>query len=93
MYPKILFAMLLALPVLHAAEPEAPKENKADVKRENFDGIDVHKNDEKIYWERRKKAVEKQRAEEAAALKAKEAPKPQDPTPPAEPKPEASPAK
>lgn len=93
MYPKILFALLLALPVLYAAEPEAPKENKADVKRENLDGIDFHKNDEKIYWERRKKAVEKQRAEEAAALKAKEPPKPQDSTPPIEAKPETAPAK
>lgn len=97
MHPKkVLFATLfLALPIiLHAAEPEAPKENKPNHKRENLDGVNIQEMEEKQFWERRKKAVEKQRAEEAAAaLKAKETPKPEASTPPKETKPDTPPTK
>jgi len=99
MNANLLIATLLLLPcVLLAGEAEGKdgkRENKtADKQFPVPEGFDVKEAEERAFWARRKKLVEKQRAEAEAERKAAEAAKKPDETaPPKEAKPETPPAK
>jgi hypothetical protein len=102
MNPKLLIATLLVSIscVLTAGEADGKKKddpNKKDWRDDPPIGYDVKEAEERAFWARRKKLVEKQRAEAEAERKAAEAAKApsklEESAPPKESKPETPPAK